>query len=335
MPVLVSIGIQRRARVTLRYICEHITKSWFLAFGAIWGRGDERDGSICARHGGPGCYKRARRGYGLVYRPAAIQESAPLAGSEVSAGTATSGSKDASVAATRIDQNVLSRWIAEVAIALRQIVAGSCGSLCACDGTDGAAGDSAGNRAAGPSGEKATQEPAHDRAADRSRGGIRRWGRRWRRIIGSERGRRIISGNGWSIRPAVIVDRLYVRHISRRSIELLRIEIPDAANVPPPAVASVIGLMTPASTLPGYATVIGTSAKIALRQTASRILLRPSDGSGARSRAARLDRWFALHAPLLIVLFLCLRGQRKDGCDGYQRQDDPRAPEGAHVQISP
>ena len=95
----------------------------------------------------------------------------------------------ASIATTWIDLDVLSRWILIVAIALRQIVAGTCGRLRTRDRTNGAAGDGAHSSSDRPPRDQAAQNTANDRATDGTRGGIR-WGRRrgWR--IGGH-GRRI------------------------------------------------------------------------------------------------------------------------------------------------
>src|SRR5271169_3834905 len=157
-----------------------------------------------------------------------------------------SGFKLASVASARVDQYVLPGRISEVAIALRQIIAGSRGRLSPRDGADRAASDRTGDRAARSTRDKTAQEPADNRATDRARGRVRRW-RKWRRRrrrIGHRR--RITASNGRSIWTAIIFHGLHVGHISGRTIHLLRIEIPDAPNVPPPAEASVVGLVTPA-----------------------------------------------------------------------------------------
>ena len=49
----------------------------------------------------------------------------------------------------------------------------------------------------------------------------------------------------------------------RRAIDPLRIEVPDAADVPPPAHAAVVHLVVPAPAFPGEMAAIGVAAEIA------------------------------------------------------------------------
>jgi hypothetical protein len=65
--------------------------------------------------------------------------------------------KLASIATARIDENVLPRWISKVAIALRQIIAGSRRRLGTGDGTDRAASDRTGYSAARSAGDETAQ----------------------------------------------------------------------------------------------------------------------------------------------------------------------------------
>src|ERR1700691_3209671 len=95
----------------------------------------------------------------------------------------------ASIATAWIDLNVLSRWILIVAIALRQIVARTCGRLRSRDRANGATGDSAHGSTHRPAGDQAAQDAADDRATDGARGRIG-WRRRgW--CIGGHGRRRV------------------------------------------------------------------------------------------------------------------------------------------------
>ena len=62
-----------------------------------------------------------------------------------------------------------------------------------------------------------------------------------------------------------IVGKFDIRDVGRRTVEPLRIEIPCAADVPPPAVAAIANLVTPAAATPGEMTVEGVSAEIVHR----------------------------------------------------------------------
>ena len=114
--------------------------------------------------------------------------------------------KFTSIASARVDQHVLSRRVSVIAIALRQIIAGTRGGLGTSDGADRAAGDRAGDRATRSSGDETAQQATDNGATDRTCGGVRRRRRRWRRRI-SDRWRRRITGSDRrrSIRAAVIL----------------------------------------------------------------------------------------------------------------------------------
>src|SRR5580704_17905494 len=73
------------------------------------------------------------------------------------------------------------------------------------------------------------------------------------------------------IRPAIIrtgnvIHHLHVRNVSRRAFHRLRIEVPGAADVPPPAHAAIVHFVAPASAAPGQTAVIGVTAKVSLRK---------------------------------------------------------------------
>src|ERR1700722_12193014 len=157
-----------------------------------------------------------------------------------------------SKASPRIDLNVLSRRISVITVALRQIIAGPAGGLRAGDRANRSAGDRAGDRSARPSGDKTAKQPSDDGAANGTCGRVRwRWRRRWRRRIRwrvSHWRRRWITGlNRRPIRAAGVVHDLDVGHIGRRTFYRLRVEIPGAPVIPPPAVASIVDFVAPAS----------------------------------------------------------------------------------------
>jgi hypothetical protein len=141
----------------------------------------------------------------------------------------------------------------------------------------------------------------------------------------------------------------------------LRIKIPGAADIPPPAIAPIMHFMAPASAFPGHTAVIGVPAEIAGWCAACET---PALGPPARhSRGASWACWTRLSwsclswnclswtclprtwlpgARRMSTLdcrlgraslrrgsfrgFLRLRRQRKRGHDRHQRKDDPRAP---------
>jgi hypothetical protein len=169
-----------------------------------------------------------------------------------------------SITIARVDHDILPGRVAVITTALRQIVAGTGRSRCANQRSGRAADNGAGNRTTRPAGQRTPEDAADQRAANRARGGVRRWtwGRRWRgRRVASDRGGRWIASSGrrriavWTgRRPFIgigIVGKFDVRHVGRRTVEPLRIEIPCAADVPPPAVAAIANLVTPAAATPG------------------------------------------------------------------------------------
>src|ERR1700722_6628745 len=220
-----------------------------------------------------------------------------------------------SIAATRVDLNVLPGRIAGKAIALPQIKTGGGGGLCAGNGARRAARNRTHGRANRAARDKAAKDAADHGAADGACGRVGRRGRR--RSIGTRR------RSVWT-RVRIIIDGLDVRDIGRWTIHLLRVEIPDAADVPPIAIAAVMHLVAPASALPGHAAVIGVTAKVSRRQIATRkppflrTALRPAHLPGTRRRRTRrlLDGRLALPLPRLrFVLLLRLRRKCKNGHD--------------------
>src|SRR5579871_2121422 len=187
----------------------------------------------------------------------------------------------ASIAAARVDLNVLSGRIFIIAIALSQIVAGTRGRLRACDRADGAAGNRAHGGANRPTGDQAAEQTADHRAANGACGRIRRWRRR-RRCV--SHGRRIACA--WRRATGIVRDigvgivrHLDIGNVARRTIHLLRVEVPDAADIPPPTHAAIVHLMPPAAAFPCEPAVIGVTAEIARREIAANdaLTLRPAD----------------------------------------------------------
>jgi len=88
----------------------------------------------------------------------------------------------------------------------------------------------------------------------------------------------------------------------------LWIEVPDAADIPPPAKASIVGFVAPLSTLPGQTAAIGVSAEIALLDASSRItrITRPA----ALHRCAAVGT-SALDRGLVTLRSVLLRLRRK------------------------
>src|SRR5262249_26207798 len=169
-----------------------------------------------------------------------------------------------SIAPARVGRDILAGRIAIIAVAVGEIVAGMRGS----DRTGQPADHSAGGRAARPSRQEPTEQAANHRTADRARAWIGR-GRCWRRGIGS-------------IRRIGIDDviGIVVRDISRRAVQLLRVIIPDAADVPPPAIAAIMDLVAPASALPGNATAIRMPTEVMGHDRAAREAgIGPVDGT--------------------------------------------------------
>src|ERR1700722_3942579 len=260
----------------------------------------------------------------------------------------------ASIATAWIDLNVLSRGILIVATALRQIVARTCGCLRSRDRPDGAAGDSAHRGSDRPTGDQPAQHATDDRAADGACARIR-WRRRGGRI---DRHRRRRIARARTVHHAIVgtgnvVHDLNVRNVGRGTLHRLRIEVPDAADIPPPAHTAIVHFVAPLSAAPGQTAVVGVTAEIALwkiavhdagtlrplRSTHLSCAGRLPGGRGSRTcsgsnRARRGRRRRAL--PLLrFVLFLRLRRERKSSHDRYKRNGDPRAFEGTHGLISP
>src|SRR6202000_1546893 len=79
--------------------------------------------------------------------------------------------------------------------------------------------------------------------------------------------------------------------IRRRTVETLRIEVPDAADVPPPAHPAVIDLMMPPAAFPGEMATIGMAYegtgrdRAAVHDTGA---ARYAANMGTRSRAANV-----------------------------------------------
>src|SRR6185437_8610756 len=140
-----------------------------------------------------------------------------------------------SIACARIGLHILSGRIAIVTDAVGHPVAGTRGRGGAGDRTGRSANDGTGRRTARPPGQKTAEHAAHDRATNGARTRIRRG---WRRVGVGRR------GIGCSRRITDVVGVVF-GNIARRALEALRIPIPDAANIPPPAVAAVVDLMPP------------------------------------------------------------------------------------------
>src|ERR1700684_2841168 len=124
--------------------------------------------------------------------------------------------------------------------------------------------------------------------------------------------------------------------MGRRAIHRLRIEVPGAADVPPPAHAAIVHFVAPPSALPGQMAVIGVTAKVSLRKIPVHDMgtlrslrsVHLPDAGGRRPALLPLRRW-------LVLLLLRLRRERKSSHDRYQRNGDPRAFEGTHGLVSP
>src|ERR1700750_1347947 len=166
-----------------------------------------------------------------------------------------------SVAPARISDHIIPGGIAIVAVALRQIIAGTCSSRRAGNRAGGAADDSTGCSTARPPRQKGTEHAAGDRATHRAGTRIgRRRRRTGRRRIAYRRDGRIGIDH---------VIREVLRDIGRRTLHPLRVVVPDAADVPPPAVTALVDLMPPTPAFPGHATAIMMSAEIARHDRAA------------------------------------------------------------------
>ena len=222
-----------------------------------------------------------------------------------------------SVAAARIDRDVLSRGISIIAAALRQIISRTWRSLRADNGAGRSSGDRAGCDTARAARQQSAKHAAHNGPADSAGGRIRRRRGRWGRCIGHgrwrvARRRWITSGGRRSIRA--LIGELDIGHIGRRAVQRLRIIIPDAPDIPPPAVTAVAHFVTPASAFPGEAAVIGVSAELAGRKAAvSEMGVRPAARTRApRTRMNGLRTWPARRPVRGVPIgFLSLRRERQ------------------------
>src|SRR5579859_6182492 len=206
-----------------------------------------------------------------------------------------SQSGPSSIAPARIGRHILPVGITVVAIALGHPVArpGSCGRAgnrpgCAAD-------DGAGRSTTRLPGQQTTKQATHDRATDGAGARIRRRG--WRRI-----------GTGWrwrigrGRRGIDDIVSVVVGDVVRRPIDPLRIPVPDAADIPPPAIPAVVNLVPPTAAFPGDMAAIGMAGEIVRRRRAAprhvRMANRPTrshwaGGCTRRDRLGRLDRWLA------------------------------------------
>src|SRR6185437_14528066 len=71
--------------------------------------------------------------------------------------------------------------------------------------------------------------------------------------------------------------------IARRTLQALRIPVPDAADVPPPAIAPVVDLMPPTSAFPGEMAVIGMAGEMVHWQRSAADDMRVRAGRHARA----------------------------------------------------
>src|SRR5262249_51957108 len=150
--------------------------------------------------------------------------------------------------------------------------------------------------AGGSTGRPARQEPsqqaADDRATDRACARIRRrrqWG--WRRsgVVWTGWRRRIIGGG--RLRVDDVVGEI-LGDIGRRAFHRRRVGVPDAADVPPPAVTAVVDFMAPAASLPGDAAAIGLPTIVTRgdRTTGIAGIRSLSFGAGPAGRRVRRHR---------------------------------------------
>src|SRR5262249_46653148 len=154
-----------------------------------------------------------------------------------------------SVAPARIGHHVLSAGIAVIAAAVREPVPFA---RCSCRAGETADHGARGGTA-GAAGYQTAEHTTDDGAAHACRARIGR--RRWRRV--SNRRRPI--GAGDRCRTGVAVGdivHIILGDISRRTVKALRIEVPDATDIPPPAHPAVVNLVMPPAAFPGEMTAI-------------------------------------------------------------------------------
>ena len=202
----------------------------------------------------------------------------------------------ASVARARIGLYILAVRIAVVAVALREIIARPRGGGSAGDGAARTADDGTGRGSARPPGQEPAQHATDNGAANRACARIRRG---WRRRLVRARRRRI------GCRGCIPIDHVIgviVGDIGRRTVHWLRVVIPDAADIPPPAVAAIVHLMAPAPAFPSEMAAIGVTAKIVRRYRAA------AREMGVRAPARNAPSWMLLKLHSSCRMLLELRG---------------------------